>query len=148
MELRPLLITRVASMLPGAVVIGFGVEWWFDATAGAERLGAAVLAAVGVTVAIRGHRLGVRYDSKTLTVRGMFRTRRISKSTIRGITVFPAIRWTTRSGRTMWTPIIAFAELGRVLPPVASRNEEAIEELDHWLAPTGEARATHRHTRP
>ncbi|GAA1567832.1 hypothetical protein GCM10009804_25460 [Kribbella hippodromi] len=70
-ELRPLPITRSASMLPGVVLIGFGVEWWLDATADVERLGAAALAAVGVTLAIRGNRLGVRCSSKTLTVRGL-----------------------------------------------------------------------------
>jgi hypothetical protein len=131
-EIRPLLITRIASMLPGGVLIGFGVEWWFEATGDRDLVGAVVLAAVGVVLAVRGYRLAVRYDSETLTVRGMFRSRRIQKSSIRDITVFPAVRWSSRSGRTVWTPIIAFAELNTVIPPVERRNEQAIGELERW----------------
>ena len=132
MELRPLLITRIANMLPGSVLIGLGVEWWFEATVDRYLVGAAVLAAVGVIVAIRGYRVGARYDGETLTVRGMFWSRKIHRSRIRDITEFPAVRWFRRSGRTVWTPIIAFAELNTVIPPVARRNEQAIEELQRW----------------
>jgi hypothetical protein len=128
-------------MLPGGVLVGFGVEWWFGATGVLPQVGAAVLAGVGVTVAIRGYRLGVRCDSTTVTVRGMFWSRRISRSSIRAITVFPAIRWSSRSGRIVWTPVIAFAELGKVVPLVARRNEEATEELKRWFAGRGKAQA-------
>jgi hypothetical protein len=89
---------------------------------------AAVVAALGLVLAVRGYRLSVRCDSKALIVRGMFRSRRISKLSIRAITVFPAVRWSSSSGRIAWTPIIAFAELGRTVPQVTRRNEDAIEE--------------------
>jgi hypothetical protein len=127
-----LLITRIANMLPGSVLIGLGVDWWFEATGDRYLVGAAVLATVGVVLAVRGYRLGVRYDGATLTVRGMFRSRKIQKSSIRDITVFPAVRWSSSSGRTVWTPIIAFAELDTVIAPVARRNEQAIEKLERW----------------
>jgi hypothetical protein len=94
-ELRPLLITRIAILLTGG---------------------------------------GVRCDSKTLTVRGLFWSRTISKSSICAITVFPAVRWCGRSGRMMWTPINAFAESNSVIPAVARRNEDAIAALQRWHA--------------
>src|SRR4051794_21598784 len=117
----------MANLLPGGVLLGFGLAWCFDTTDGRYRVSAAVLATLGVLLMIRGYRLGVRYDRETLTVRGMFRTRKIQKSTIREITAFPAVRWSSQSGRTMWTPIIAFAELSTVIAPVARRNEQVIE---------------------
>lgn len=126
------MITRIASMLPGGVLVGLGIEWWFEATADRYLARAAVLAAVGVILAIRGYRLGVRCDSDTFTVRGIFRSRTIDRSMILDITAFPAVRWTSRSGTTIWTPIIAFAEPGTVIASVANRNEQAIAELERW----------------
>lgn len=52
-ELRPLLITRLANMLPGVVPVGFGIEWWFGAGDVLHQVGAVVLAAVGVTLSVR-----------------------------------------------------------------------------------------------
>lgn len=132
-ELRPLLITRLASMVPGVVLVGFGIEWWFAAAAVLHQVGAAVLAGVGVALSVRGYRLGVRCDSTTMTVRGLFWGRRIPRSSIRAITYFPAVRWSSRSGRIVWTPIIAFAEPWRVIPQVQMRNEEATDELRQWV---------------
>jgi hypothetical protein len=146
-ELRPLLITRIANVLPGGVLAGFGVEWWFQATGDWQHLGAAVLTAAGAILAVRGYRVGVRYENETLTVRGIFRSRKISRSSISSITALPAVRWSSKSGRSVWTPIIAFAELDTVIPPVARRNEEAIEELERWHAGSGPANATPRRAR-
>jgi hypothetical protein len=132
-ELRPLLIARLASMVPGVVLVGFGIEWWFAAAGVVHQDGSAVLAGVGVTVSVRGYRLGVGCDSTTVTVRGLFWRRRIPRSSIRAITDFPAVRWSSRSGRIVWTPIIAFAEPWRVIPQVERRNEEATNELRQWV---------------
>jgi hypothetical protein len=132
MDLRPLPITRVASVLPGCVVIGLGVER-FEVSNDQHVVAAGLLAIVGVILAVRGYGLGAQYDDEALTIRGMFRTRKIRRSDIREITAFPAVRWSSASGRRLWTPIVAFAEWGMVIPAVARRNEEAIEELERWL---------------
>ncbi|MEU4295577.1 hypothetical protein AB0E63_45795 [Kribbella sp. NPDC026596] len=143
MELRPLMVTRLANMVPGVVAVGFGIEWWFGASGVLHQVGAAVLAGVGVAMSVRGFRLGVSCDSATMTVRGLFWSRRIPRSSIRAITYFPAVRWSSRSGRIVWTPIIAFAEPGRVIPQVARRNEEATDELRQWVG-RGRARRKRR----
>ena len=135
-----MLITRLANMLPGVLPVGFGIEWWFGATGVLHQVGAATLAGVGVTLSVRGYRLGVSCDSTTMTVRGLFWSRRIPRSSVREITHFPAVRWSGRSGRIVWTPIIAFAEPGRVIPQIERRNEEATDELRHWVG-RGRARA-------
>ena len=100
-----------------------------------------VAVVVGLILVARGYRLGARCENQMLIVRGLLRSRRIPKTSIREITDFPAVRWSRNPRRMTWTPIIAFAEPGRVIPPVETRNDEAIDALRRWLAVPGKGAA-------
>lgn len=108
MELSPSTSNRLANSSLGAVPAVGGVAYGIQASDGFPRL-AAWFAVIGLTLlAIRGYRLGVTCDNTKATIRGYLGTRVIEKQHITGITDFPAVRWTTRTGHKRWTPITAF----------------------------------------
>ncbi|WP_157630630.1 hypothetical protein [Kribbella catacumbae] len=134
MELKPLLITRLCNasvwpILAGVIVIALRGDLPVVAVVG----GALVCLVAAVYLGFLGWRLGVVCDAGGIDVHGLFRSRRIAKEEIVAITNFPAVRWKTRAGKARWTPIFAFANLGRVLPLVERHNEAAISILKDWF---------------
>lgn len=108
MELSPSTLNRLANSSLGAVPAAGSIAYGVQASDGLPRL-VAWFAVMGlVLLAIRGYRLGVTCDNTKATIRGYLRTRVIEKERITGITAFPAVRWTTRTGHKRWTPIMAF----------------------------------------
>ncbi|QNE20121.1 hypothetical protein F1D05_22150 [Kribbella qitaiheensis] len=88
---------------------------------------------IGVHLAVRGYWAGAVLEPETLVVRGFFRTRRIPKASITGITEFPAVRWKRADGKARWSPIIAFCEEGQRVPSFVRRhNEMSIQRLREW----------------
>lgn len=134
MELKPLLITRLCNasvwpILVGVVVIALRDDLPVVAVVG----GALVCLAAAIYLGVLGWRLGVVCDADGIDVHGLFRSRRIAREDIVAITNFPAVRWKTDAGKARWTPIFAFANLGRVLPLVERHNEAAISIVKDWF---------------
>jgi hypothetical protein len=131
MTLRPLLATRIANTLPGGFVALFGLE--YDQ---AHRQVVVVLAVIaGVTLAVRGYRVGVECTAEQAIVRGHLWTRSVRRDSIFEVTSFPALRWRTSGGRVRWTPVLAFADSSGMLPFVLRHSEECTERLEHWARP-------------
>jgi hypothetical protein len=127
--LRPLLMTRVANTVPGAAVVLIG-GLNLDST-NSSLVGAAALVAVfaGAILGYRGFQLGIDCSADPIVVHGFLRNRKIQRNAVIEVTYFPALRWRDQRTRLRWTPIVAFAELGPVLPAVARHNEASVERL-------------------
>jgi hypothetical protein len=136
MHLKPLLVTRVANVLPGLILGALGVGFWLDRSDRTPHallvVGVGLSAALGLYLAVRGYRQGAKYGPDGIEVRGLLRTRRIAKARITEITDFPAVRWTAASGRARWTPIFAFFGLEQMAPFVERHNAACIERLQNW----------------
>ncbi|MFB7515883.1 hypothetical protein [Streptomyces sp. NPDC056144] len=101
----------------------------------------AVLAACGV-LAVRGYRLRVRYEAHRLVVRGYLRTRTIPRESVTSVTDFPAVRWTTPSGRRRWTPIMAFAVSESGPESMRAHNLRNTARLRRWASRGGRGGGT------
>jgi len=135
--LRPLLITRVVNAAVWLTLIPVGLE--------AARLQSlAVSVPLAAWLGVRGYRVRVVLEESAVVVDGCFWSRRIPADVIAEISLFPAARWVSKRGRRRWTPISAFAELGRMAPAVGKHNESAFEQLTEWH---WEATARGRRTR-
>lgn len=132
LELRPLLISRVSNASPGALLVGLATKLAADDGPDAYHL-AASLVFLGVVSAVRGYRMGITVKADTVTVRGLTRSRTISRSSFIGITGFPALRWQSESGRTRWTPITAFPLTGRNPGYVHSHNAACLDQVSRAL---------------
>jgi len=132
-HLRPLAVTRVANCVPGVAIALAGSAAGFSVDG---LLGLALALSgevVGVVLMTRGYRMGVRCAEGAATVNGLFATRSVRRQDIVEVTVFPAIRWRS-SGKVRWTPVIAFATLGRELSFVAQHNDRCADQLRRWVA--------------
>ena len=114
--LRPLVVTRFANATPGAAVLVMGVALAAAAAAPlALSLPGWTIATFGVVLMVRGFRAGVRMDRDSVRVYGYLWTRTIPRRCTFDVTTFPAIRWTGRSGRSRWTPMLMFMTSTRAL---------------------------------
>lgn len=130
--LRPLPVTRIANTAPGVFITVLGGAAWFDRGVFLHHLIAVLTVFPGAVLAARGFRLGVECTGEHVTVQGYLWTRTVPRSSIVEITSFPALRWQTPSGRARWTPVLAFADGGRVLPVVSQHNEQCVDRLRRW----------------
>ncbi|MEQ4609207.1 hypothetical protein ACWFQ7_20120 [Streptomyces bacillaris] len=132
MQLSPTPLNRLANSCLGAVPAVAGIAYAVQADRGVLRL-AAGLAAIGFAVlAVRGYRLGVTCEHARMTVRGYLRTRVIDRERISDITDFPAVRWTDRTGRARWTPLVALRTSPGELPATRLHKERAVSRLRRW----------------
>ncbi|MEU0094602.1 hypothetical protein [Kribbella sp. NPDC006257] len=134
MELKPLLVTRIANALVWPVL---GVVVVVELISNGARVavvvvGAGVCLAGAAYLGLLGWRLGVVCEEAALEVHGLFRRRRIPREEIIAITDFPAVRWKAPGGRVRWSPIFAFANPGRVVPFVERHNEAAVAIMQDW----------------
>ncbi|HEX5994589.1 MAG TPA: hypothetical protein VFY84_05550 [Jiangellales bacterium] len=140
MTLRPLLVTRVANTMPGVCVAVLGGATWLDPEIVQQHLIAVLAVLTGVVLAVRGYRLGIECTGEQATVHGYLRTRTVPRSSVIQVTSFPALRWRRPGGRIRWTPVLAFAEVGGVLPVVSRHNEQCTDRLRRWAQPPGRRR--------
>lgn len=143
--LRPLLVTRLANTLPGLWGGCFGAAASATYLPLYTGLPAALLVfAAGVIVAVRGYLMAVEVDANWVTVRGLFRSRRVPRSALQVATGFPAPRWVsvTRcpalawvspTGRPRWTPLIMFMNAPRQLKKISEHNRRSIATLRQAL---------------
>ncbi|GAA1603278.1 hypothetical protein GCM10009789_66610 [Kribbella sancticallisti] len=133
MDLKPQLISRIAQTVLWLALAGIVIGYLID-TQGFEPVPLAISGlalALGVLLAVRSQRMGVRYGPDGIEVRGILLSRRIPRSQIVRITNFPAVRWTTEAGKGRWTPIFAFYGIGQ-LASVERYNQFCILQLQTW----------------
>ncbi|GAA3794344.1 hypothetical protein ACFS5L_37450 [Streptomyces phyllanthi] len=137
MELSPSLWNRVANSGLGVVPGVVSVLYWAQAGDGLRRLAAGVAVVGCAVLAVRGCRLGASCAGGKLTVRGYLRTRVIPRASITEITDFPAVRWTTGTGCTRWTPITAFATAAGETAGSRGSKERSIASIRRWARSRG-----------
>jgi hypothetical protein len=115
MTLRPLLLARLVSAVPGLWLAGTAVMVWLGGERDAWPL-LAGLAGLGVALMVRGYCAAVVCEHRAVVVRGLLWTRRVPTVAVVALTSFPALWWQTAAGRRRWTPILAFAGNDRALP--------------------------------
>jgi hypothetical protein len=132
MELSLSTLNRLANSSLGAVPAAGGVAYGVQASDGFPRIVAWFAVVVCVVLAVRGYRLGVTCDNTKATIRGYLRTRVIEKERITGITDFPAVRWTTRTGHKRWTPITALLTSSSETAGTRLSKERNTAKLRRW----------------
>jgi hypothetical protein len=128
-NLRPLMITRLANVFGSVVLAILGVGIWLENDVRAALL----LSVLGLWLTVRAYGIGVQADEQSIRVKGLLWSRTIPIDRIKRITTFPAISWTAPSGRTRWTPIYAFTEFGRAIRSVEDHNTLSTEQLQEWV---------------
>jgi hypothetical protein len=149
MTLRPLLIARLVSAVPGLCLAGAAVMGWRAGGREAWPL-LAGLAILGVVLMVRGYRAAVVCERGAVVVRGVLWTRRVPTMAVTALTSFPALRWQTAAGRRRWTPILAFASNDRALPILKrladEHNDRCLDRLAaHIKQGGGRVAAAHSH---
>jgi hypothetical protein len=132
-DLKPLLISRIAQIVLWLVLAGLVIGYLID-TQGLQPLPLVIsglVLALAVFLAVRSHRMGTSYDSDGIEVRGILLSRRIPADQVIRITGFPAVRWQTAAGKGRWTPIFAFYGIGQ-LASVERYNQFCILQLQTW----------------
>lgn len=132
MELSPSTLNRLANSSLGAIPAVVGVAYATRASDGSPRL-LAWAAVIGlVYIAVQGYRLGVTCDNRKATIRGYLHTRVIMREHITAVSDFPAIRWTTRTGRKRWTPVTAFITSPSETAGTRLSKERITAKLRRW----------------
>lgn len=120
---RPLVVTRFANTVPGLVVLTIAVF------APVPLLVSYAVCIVGGLLVIRGFRTGVRLNEDSVTVYGYLWSRTIPRRAIVDLTTFPALRWTSRSGGSRWTPLLMFVVSTRALAFINAHHERCRQLL-------------------
>jgi len=142
--LRPLLVTRIANMVPGVAILLLGgpfAGWLAGLALYPESLVMLVFsAALAPTMAIRGYRMGVTVTRESVVIRNLTRSRTVPRALVVGVTSwlwFPAVKWRAPSGRARRTIITAFGEMpgpyGTPLNFVSRHADESVERLRNML---------------
>jgi hypothetical protein len=134
MLIRPLVVTRFANSMPGAAVIVIGLALVINTSVQVPPLIGGAVTAVGVVLAVRGFRTGARLNRTSVTVRGYLWSRTIPRRAITELTTLPALRWTSRSGASRWTPLFIVYDLGRALAFINAHHERCQALLREGLA--------------
>ncbi|ATY95417.1 hypothetical protein [Streptomyces cavourensis] len=132
MQLSPTPLNRLANSCLGVVPAVAGIAYVVQADHGVLRLAAGLAVIAFAVLAVRGYRLGVACDHARMTVRGYLRTRVIDRERISEITDFPAVRWTDRTGRARWTPLVPLRTSPGEFPATRLRKEHAVSKLRRW----------------
>lgn len=132
MQLSPTPLNRLANSCLGVVPAVAGIAYAAQADHAVSRLAAGLAVIAFAVLAVRGYRLGVTCEHARMTVRGYLRTRVIDREHISEVTDFPAVRWTDRTGRARWTPLVAFRTSPGEFPATRLRKERAVSRLRRW----------------
>ena len=92
-----------------------------------------VVSLVLVYVFVRGAFMGVVLDDDHIVVRGLLYSRRIPMASITSVTYFPAVRWTSPSGRSRWTPISALMAAPRNTDASVNEMLASADDLRFWV---------------
>jgi hypothetical protein len=126
LELRPLLVTRFAHMVPGGLVVAVGL--WSGFTDSASWAACAALVTVGAVLAFRACRLGVTVTDRDLVIHGLVLTRTIPRESIADVTDWPAVVWRSELPGPQHSRIVAFRSARRY-------NAERVALLRHTVVP-------------
>src|SRR5262249_46534807 len=74
---------------------------------------------------VRGYRMMVKVDADQVVIRGWWWTRKVPRTAVHTVTVFPALRWIDRAGRVRWSPLWMFVQ-----PGVPRRDRQLDAEVD------------------
>ncbi|MEV8049104.1 hypothetical protein [Streptomyces bacillaris] len=132
MQLSPTPLNRLANSCLGVVPAVAGIAYAAQADHAVSRLAAGLAVIAFAVLAVRGYRLGVTCEHARMTVRGYLRTRVIDREHISEVTDFPAVRWTDRTGRARWTPLVALRTSPGEFPATRLRKEHAVSKLRRW----------------
>ena len=129
-------LARVAHASLGVAAMALGVGIWVDGFAlePAASVLAAVVVGIGAVVAVRSLRIGVECRDGTVRVRGLLRTRLVTKTSIEELTGFPALRWRDNAGRGRWTPIAFLGDNPGALSRYKRHNDAELDRLRRWIA--------------
>jgi hypothetical protein len=126
LELRALLVTRFAHMVPGALAVAMGL--WSGFTGSAGWAACAALVAVGAVLAFRAYRLGVTVTDRDLVIHGLLLTRTIPRESIAAVTDWPAVTWRSELPGPQHSRIVAFRS-------VRPYNAECVALLRRTVVP-------------
>ncbi|MYR95793.1 MULTISPECIES: hypothetical protein [unclassified Streptomyces] len=132
MECSPTTLNRLGNSGLGAVPAVAGIAYAVQADRGVLRLAAGLAVIAFSVLAVRGYRLGVTCEHSRMMVRGYLRTRVIDRERISEITDFPAVRWTARTGRQRWTPLMALRTSPGEFSSIRRHKERAVGGLRRW----------------
>jgi hypothetical protein len=137
MILRPLRITRAANVAPGIAVIAVGVVRGALASHAGVRAAVVAVVVVGAWLAVRGYRIAVVVDSRSVTVRGLLWSRRVPRDAVLEVTRLAGLRWRDGRGRRRWTPLVMFMESSGRLKTSRRVNQTSLRELSAALNVAG-----------
>jgi hypothetical protein len=131
------MVTRLANCAPGLLLLLPSVFAALASPVGVDTVIAGILAIPGVVVIVRGYRIGVTVTGDAVVIRNWFRSRTVERRSVLGLTYYPAVRWTSASGRKRWTPIMAFADFYSIQPLdfIMRHRQACVEQLMALLGP-------------
>lgn len=134
MPLYPHVVNRFANAFPGLGLAVFAVSqlphaesaWLFF-----------IMVIAGMTLMIRGYRMGARCNESAVVVYGLLSTCTIAKSDITSgdtdVNTFPSLRWRTAGNKRRWTPIIALWGVNGEFHFIRLLKIRRLEQLHGWL---------------
>jgi hypothetical protein len=133
-KLRPLPETRFFNMFPGLLLSVVCVMALTDDQPADWLPADWVLwggAALGVVLGLRGARMGVYFRGDRLTVRGQFLSRSIKTTRVVAVRdgMLPTLKWKTANGRTMASPLVAFANISSMLPRYEEHRVQSLKDI-------------------
>ncbi|WP_238431445.1 hypothetical protein [Streptomyces cavernae] len=131
-DLSPPVLNRLANSSLGWVPMVACVAYGEQTGEAFPRAAAGAALLVFAVLAVRGYRLGLSWDTGTLIVRGYLRTRVIPRGSVTAVTDFPAVRWTTRTGRARWTPVVVLMTATAELAGIRDWKERSVRDLRRW----------------
>lgn len=93
----------------------------------------AALVVAAMWLIYRGPNLGVVLSEEAIRIRGLLWSRSIAIDRVLRTTLLAGVRWRSASGRTRWSPIMAFAEATAVIPRVSRHNDWAMDTVGDWI---------------
>jgi hypothetical protein len=87
--------------------------------------------ALGVVLGLRGARMGVYFRADRVIVRGQFLSRSISTKRVVAVRdgMLPSLRWKTGQGRTLASPLLAFAHFFSTLPRYEEHRVQSLKDI-------------------
>ncbi len=148
---RPLLETRIACALPGlalAALVGNGALRQADAAPWAVAVPMVVL---GIVLAVRGYRMAVIIEARTVTVHGMLLRRTVPRAGVDALhdgdttllfASSPTLCWHDATGTARRTRLWMFGDPVRQIADVSGHNRRTVRQLRRRLgiSATGDRR--------
>jgi hypothetical protein len=101
---------------------------------------------VPLWLVIRSFRAGVKCEARGLLIRGWFWSRTIPKDQIVRVTNRKFVEWTSKRGRTRYSPLPMFWTWPRSYDSLDSYNSDALMTVTRWIG--NEEEHSGRHLEP